>query len=90
MLATNPERTSIAILVCNSTRNDWKPTLAMTGAKPGRAHYRTFSCPDEKRIFVHQIPGEPRPTVEAEYDGDAASLVVPAYTIATITIPVVK
>ena len=30
------------------------------------------------------------PTVEAEYDGDAANLVVPAYTIATITIPVVK
>jgi len=90
VLATNPERTSIAILVCNSTRSDWKPTLAMTGAKPGQAHYRTFSCPDEKRIFVHQIPGEPRPTVEAEYDGDAASLVVPAYTIATITIPVVK
>jgi len=88
-LLTNPDRTSVALLVCNSTRKDWKPTLEVKGRKLGKAHYRTFWCPEEKE-FLHQVPGEPRPTVEKEYDGDPTAIVVPAHTIATLVFPLEK
>ena len=88
-LLTNPERTSAALLVCNSRRFDWKPTFSAPGCRVGRPHYRTFRCKEED-IFLHQVPGEPRPTWEEEYDGDPNALLVPPLTIATITFPIEK
>ena len=88
-LALNPEKTSVSMLVCNSLPRAWKPKFSVTGYEVGKPHYRTFRCKEE-HVFLHQVPGEPKPTWEEEYDGDAAAIEVPAYTIATIEFPIRK
>lgn len=86
-LVINPEKTSAALLVCNSMRRVWRPTLKAKGYGIGKLHYRMFRC-REDQIALHQVPGEPRPTWEEEYDGEAAQISVPEFAIATITFPI--
>lgn len=87
VLTMNPQKTSVAMLVCNSMDRVWKPKFTVKGYKIGKPHYRTFRCKEE-HVFLHQVPGEPKPTWEEEYDGDVAAIEVPAYTIATIEFPI--
>ena len=87
VLLMNPEKTSAALLVCNSRTGTWKPSFSVVGYAVGKPHYRTFRCKEE-HLFLHQIPGEPSPSWEEEYDGDASALAIPGYTIATIEFPI--
>ena len=90
VLTASPDRTSAALLVCNTKDVDWKPTFRVVGGKvAGKPRVRFFRC-REHDLWFHQTPGEPPPSWQEEFDGDPAALVVPAYTMATLVFPIEK
>lgn len=85
--AVDPQMKSVVLVCCNPREKVWKPTFAVPGCKLGKAKYRMFGCrPDA--VFLHQVPGEPPPTWELEKAGPSDALEIPAYTVATVEIPI--
>ena len=67
----------------------WAGTITDIGGKAGKPRVWLFRC-RERDLWFHQTPGEPPPSWQEEFDGDANALVVPAYTIATLVFPIGK
>ena len=56
--AVNPEKTSLALLMCNTTVRRHELPLVLSHAEfAGPVTYRSVACPPE-RIYHHSIPGE--------------------------------
>jgi len=84
VLAANPEKTELRLLVCNSSEETWKPTFDFPGYRiVGKPHVKAFGCPPEKQQ-LHQVPGEPRITWEREYDCTGDALEIPPTAVATV------
>ena len=90
LVAVNPDRTSLNLLVCNSLHDPWKSTFVFPGYKiVGKKHYRTYSCKAEN-VQRHMIPGEESLAWEEEFDSDEDELTIKPYTIATINFKIEK
>lgn len=92
VVAMNPEKTSMAILLVNTKHEPWTFTVDMKGgATYGKPRVRSMSCP-ANRIYQYEIPGEPKHwKVAAEHAEKARNpfeYSVPADTIMTIVVPV--
>ena len=83
--AASPDRSSVNLLVCNSSHAEWHQKFEFPGFRiAGKRRVRTYSCP-AKYVQCHMIPGEPKPTWEEDYETDAAELTIKPYTIATVS-----
>ena len=84
VVAASPDRSSVNLLVCNSSHSEWTPEFEFPGFRvAGKKRVRTYSCP-AKYVQCHMIPGEPKPTWEEDYETADAVLKFKPYTIATV------
>ena len=83
--AASPDRSSVNLLVCNSSHAEWHQKFEFPGFRiAGKRRVRTYSCP-AKYVQCHMIPGEPKPTWEEDYETAAEELTIKPYTIATVS-----
>ncbi len=83
--AASPDRSSVNLLVCNSSHAEWHQKFEFPGFRiAGKRRVRTYSCP-AKYVQCHMIPGEPKPSWEEDYETDAEELTIKPYTIATVS-----
>ena len=92
--ATNPERTSLAILCANSRDEAQTFKIGLTGFSPaGKAQIRAVSCPAEK-VKLHARPGEPKPwrmeeTNEfADAERQTLAIAIPSNSYMTFILPI--
>ena len=94
--ATNPDRTSLALLCANSRDEGQTFNVELAGFSPsGKAHVRAVSCPADK-VRLHAKPGEPKPwrmeekTESASVHGRAFTLNIPSNSYMTFIIPIAQ
>lgn len=93
--ATNPERTSLALLLVNTMRSPWTAEVDAKGvAGWGAPAIRTVSCPGDL-VYDHERPGDPKPwTLEERTDPARGpgplAIEVPPHSFRTIVVPITK
>jgi putative protease len=88
--AASPDRTSLNLLVCNSSDEPWTQEFVFPGYKiVGAKKVRAYSCKTEY-VQRHMIPGEKSLAWEEEYEVTDKSIKIKPYTIATINFKIKK
>jgi len=94
--ATNPDRTSLALLCANSRDEGQAFNVEIAGfSLSGKAHVRAVSCPADK-VRLHAKPGEPKPwrmeekTESASVQSRAFILNIPSSSYMTLIIPIAQ
>ena len=90
--ATDPERTSLAILLVNTMRTPWTASVDANGlVARGAPAIRIVSCPGDL-VYDHEKPGEPKPWKLEERTGPLPAsgpfeITVPPHSFMTFVVP---